>query len=1012
MALIQNIVNFKLENRTGAIKNNNDEKPWIQIIKNSNQFNTDDTFPQIKLMSRVLYNKNTSTPSVSSTWGFPMFDISKNGKRDSENWSYYNTTTKPSLTRLDLSRNLVVLDYQTLNPLRSELTHSIIQLHSSVEIQDNTITGNYVWYKYIYTGNIINPYKTIDFGPHLAISSNSIASWFNMINTTLDTYTNLTVNLVCEPELIDGTNSGKLITQSLCDLSANDNLNTFGNNYDINNLLWYSLRSPTDISSSTLAFNVKKRFISNFNKTNGGGYKRYSQTIDIPRKTRKPYGIISDISFAPQNGEGYVTGISDLNYYEVEFKPLINPISQLSLTYQFGKNHGSKVTFFRESGMDGIPNPSGTSISNANRLSESITLTWDANDQSKKKIKLLDIASGFHKIEPTFTTSDSFFNDISTTYLSNYDISCNVFQFRLLDLNQNSNYKVLNQFGESETFDLSYIPINYEHFRYKENFVDGTNKNPFSLEDEQITFNLNKIKKIDSTFSELVFPKSQINFPSITPGQLTVNKTNKITIRPNKDSTETDKRLVLDATNINPFSSVNVDCKTLQINNNFISDYWQYNNKISDLSDNTVALGAKEINYGDFIAQTKLAALVILVGVKMNKIKVLLNTSNESYTELLATSDTRLLHVLSENGTSIARELPEFQIIGGDVTTPKITEIPLLVSTIANSFPSPPYSHHSDHYPKNIFPNDNISIGSSDGKFTYNIVEAFKNQRNDDPIVGDLYYNGLYSVDFRTSNNSNNTLHNENFIDISVNPTNMELNLVELTPGDENGYFLDSNGETTFHPFLFLANNNNSITLTWCGLNYASTQGNVYWTISRFNTQDEVTKSVTQIVPSTVGGTVKSIDGKNSITTTSRCYTYIDTDIRIYDKYIYTITGEFRWYPYNDSRVLTLNVPIGGNGSLFFKFNEMIICKFNRFPFGRWNTTTTNLKLYRPLLLNTEKGQVDQFGKQRGSCGANGLFSINRQISSSNNIYSNTANQTSKKLTYSRLAKNINRPYR
>jgi len=90
----------------------------------------------------------------------------------------------------------------------------------------------------------------------------------------------------------------------------------------------------------------------------------------------------------------------------------------------------------------------------------------------------------------------------------------------------------------------------------------------------------------------------------------------------------------------------------------------------------------------------------------------------------------------------------------------------------------------------------------------------------------------------------------------------------------------------------------------------------------------------------------------------------------------------------------------------------MIVCKFNRFPFGRWNTTTTNLKLYRPLLLNTDKGQVDQFGKQQGSCGANGLFSINRQISSSNNIYANTADQTSKKLTYSRLAKNINRPYR
>ena len=109
---------------------------------------------------------------------------------------------------------------------------------------------------------------------------------------------------------------------------------------------------------------------------------------------------------------------------------------------------------------------------------------------------------------------------------------------------------------------------------------------------------------------------------------------------------------------------------------------------------------------------------------------------------------------------------------------------------------------------------------------------------------------------------------------------------------------------------------------------------------------------------------------------------------------------------------MTLDVPFGMNGSLSHTFDEMIVCKFNRFPYGRFNTTSTNLKLYRPLLLNTAEGQVDQFGRQQGNCGANGLFGFNRQISSSNNIYANTTNQTSKKLTYSRLAKNINRPYR
>ena len=62
-----------------------------------------------------------------------------------------------------------------------------------------------------------------------------------------------------------------------------------------------------------------------------------------------------------------------------------------------------------------------------------------------------------------------------------------------------------------------------------------------------------------------------------------------------------------------------------------------------------------------------------------------MNTSNESYTTGLAVSDDRILHVIAENGTSIARELPQFQIFGGDVTTPKITNSNVTTDKIANS---------------------------------------------------------------------------------------------------------------------------------------------------------------------------------------------------------------------------------------------------------------------------------------------------------------------------------------
>ena len=114
MVLIQNITNFRLQNREGNILNTDNNTPWIQIIKNSNQFNTNDTFPQIKLTSRILYNTNTNPASLHRIHGFPLLDIDVNGTRQSTTWSYYNSTVKPSLTRLDLSRNLVVLDFQSL----------------------------------------------------------------------------------------------------------------------------------------------------------------------------------------------------------------------------------------------------------------------------------------------------------------------------------------------------------------------------------------------------------------------------------------------------------------------------------------------------------------------------------------------------------------------------------------------------------------------------------------------------------------------------------------------------------------------------------------------------------------------------------------------------------------------------------------------------------------------------------------------------------------------------------
>ena len=89
-----------------------------------------------------------------------------------------------------------------------------------------------------------------------------------------------------------------------------------------------------------------------------------------------------------------------------------------------------------------------------------------------------------------------------------------------------------------------------------------------------------------------------------------------------------------------------------------------------------------------------------------------------------------------------------------------------------------------------------------------------------------------------------------------------------------------------------------------------------------------------------------------------------------------------------------------------FTTPEYFICKSNRFPYGRFNTTATNLKLYRPLLLRTV-GQVDQHGKLIGgdcSIVQNNRPNVLSDGGSNNNIYINTADQMTKKETFKRLS--------
>ena len=64
---------------------------------------------------------------------------------------------------------------------------------------------------------------------------------------------------------------------------------------------------------------------------------------------------------------------------------------------------------------------------------------------------------------------------------------------------------------------------------------------------------------------------------------------------------------------------------------------------------------------------------------------------------------------------------------------------------------------------------------------------------------------------------------------------------------------------------------------------------------------------------------------------------------------IYTVTGTFIYEFKRDreiQNIYELTMPFGS-----FTTDEIIVCKNNKFEYGRYNTTSTNLKLYRPLLI-------------------------------------------------------------
>ena len=268
-------------------------------------------------------------------------------------------------------------------------------------------------------------------------------------------------------------------------------------------------------------------------------------------------------------------------------------------------------------------------------------------------------------------------------------------------------------------------------------------------------------------------------------------------------------------------------------------------------------------------------------------------------------------------------------------------------------------------------------------------------------------WNNLYKLNVKGANDSE---FNSNFLTIDAVPDPIYVNCVELPPPRQLNNF-------TSGPNSMLNTSNTKVTIKWKAYYFDEvTQGDIYWTVMRTNV---ITLKTTTLLNSETITLSPAVE-----------YEFVDSSIRIYDKYYYTVSGVFKWNseglaPEPPLPTGSLSLPVGS-----FTSSTLIVCINNQFPFGRYNTTSTNLKLYRPLRLTTAGGQcseVDEFGKTSGRCTGGvcqGLVKVNgvdvmqnlynpgRSNGGTRNIYHNTTNQLTGKQIYVLLAKSASRPFR
>ena len=901
-------------------------------------------------------------------------------------------------------------------------------------------------------------------------------------------------------------------------------VNVWTNNYDtdtyeFNNILWCSLQSPRKLPVSRYANNTtdsfnEHRFVTNFidisantdNKIIGGGYGRYSNTIDMGRLSVTPYyssssnpNTVTINTFDVNNDLNYNSSPANVNlvpeasnYFKVSYKLLVPPQNNETYDIKFNMGRRNQVgvtTFFRFSDMSGVCNPPGKSNLDAERENESITLTWSKDsvneltgDISINTIYFTDVASGFDKVIPQFDISGGVLLNANSS--SNYDISFNVFQThfypRTTDitfLDREELPYIIKAFDSNiltpQFIDISYVPLNYQPYRYI-NYTDGNvgkkflKKSKYSspllikTEGEKLKFNIGKYWTRTTTVNaKNIDPSNNINLPTIdidisyNNGNLVYDNSYSVTnaILNTSDillasvqeivgigkqdgpsavlptiQNDKEKVQITPSTGNGTFDFYAPD--SLKLGNNFIPDYWRLPDKLNTLY--TVNQGNFYYYYEFWVNQIETHMILDVLSISLKTsinnnpqqgINYLLLNSNKSKRDtnewsIVAGagnvynngSINMIYDVQGTNGLPVNQYLNKKPIIVQLLTT---SNGPFGVNGKAfignkaggNTSGNPPADETRGinvPYPAQTIGTVSVPANNS----YYNINNFLPNALRQGNGIGGTNlsgtassYNGKFNINMSAWNDSGSGIQNSSYNGTSINPTPLNVLIVDLSNVKQ------TNGSST----EMINDQNNAITINWTSFyfskdpNWDKTElGDVFWTVIRYN----LATGQSAIV---INEKALPLNGNNE-------YTFTDTNVRIYDKFKYTISGKFKWSGVSNLILGTElpSLPITG-----FTTPECFACKFNRFQYGRFNTTSTNLKLFRPLLINTPQGQVDQFGQKTcgGGCiapnnpGLN-LFSGTTRTSTNNNIYSDTTNQLSKKQTYVVLSKNRFRPFR